>query len=122
MEKNNEKISAQQLYGVVVDTNRKVTELTKRKVKVERPALPFGYRLSILLMVFGAALVLSIIFPASKEFLSLKLSFAIWNYVFLSYAVITLTVAFLARINRAMRFATTVMAIAPLVVSVITSL
>ena len=122
MENKTAKISAQQLYNVVLDTNAKVTELEKRKVKIEKTSLPFGFRLSLLLMVFGAALVVSILFPVCKSFVGLSLGSATWNCVYLAYAALTLTVAFLANINRAMRFSTTIMAIAPLVVSVLTTL
>lgn len=122
MENTTAKISAHQLYGVVLDTNKKVTEMVKSKAKIQRPSLSFGVRLALLLMVFGAMLVISIIFPGIKSFVGLSLSSAIWNCVYLSYAALTLTVAFLANINRGMRFATTITAIAPLVVSVITTL
>ncbi len=122
MENKNAKISAHQLYNVVLDTNQKVTELAKRKVEAEKHSLPFGFRLSLLLMVFGATLVMSILFPVCKSFVGLSLASATWNFIYLAYAALTLTVAFLANINRGMRFATTIMAIAPLVVSVITTL
>lgn len=122
MENKTAKISAQQLYNVVLDTNKKVSELGKRKVEAEKHSLPFGYRLTFLLMIFGAALVVSILFPVCKSFVGLSLGSATWNCVYLAYAALTLTVAFLANINRAMRFSTTIMAIAPLVVSVLTTL
>ena len=122
MENKTAKISAQQLYNVVLDTNAKITELEKIKVKIEKTSLPFGFRLSLLLMVFGAALVVSILFPVCKSFFGLALDTATWNCVYLAYAALTLVVAFLANINRAMRFSTTIMAIAPLVVSVLTTL
>ena len=122
MENKTAKISAQELYNIVFDTNKKVSELGKRKVEPEKHSLPFGYRLSFLLMIFGAALVVSILFPVCKSFFGLALDTATWNCVYLAYAALTLVVAFLANINRAMRFSTTIMAIAPLVVSVLTTL
>ena len=122
MENKTAKISAQQLYNVVLDTNKKVSELGKRKVEAEKHSLPFGFRLSLLLMVFGATLVMSILFPVCKNFVGLSLGSATWNCVYLAYAALTLTVAFLANINRAMRFSTTIMAISPLVVRVLTTL
>ena len=122
MENKTAKISAQQLYNVVLDTNKKVSELGKRKVGVEKHSISFGYRLSFLLMIFGAALVVSILFPVCKSFVGLSLGTEIWNCVYLAYATLMLVVAFLANINRAMRFSTTIMAIAPLVVSVLTTL
>ena len=122
MENKTAKISARQLYSLVLDTNRKVTELEKRQAKTPKPSLPFGIRLSILLMVFGAALVCSILFPICKDFVGLTFGSTIWNLVYLCYAALTLAVAFLVNINRGMRCATTVMAIAPLVVSVLMTL
>ena len=122
MENKTAKISAQQLYNVVLDTSKKVSEMGKRKVEAEKHRLPFGCRLTFLLMIFGAALVVSILFPVCKSFVGLSLGSATWNCVYLAYAALTLTVAFLANINRAMRFSTTIMAIAPLVVSVLTTL
>ena len=122
MENKTAKISAQQLYNVVLDTNKKVTKLEKRKIEIEKESLPFGFRLSLLLMVFGTALITSVLFTACKSFVGLSLDNATWNCVYLFYAAITLTAAFLTSISRGMRFATTIMAIAPLVVSVISTL
>jgi len=122
MENKTAKISAHQLYNLVLDSNQKIAELAKRKVKVEKASLPFAFRLSLLLMVFGVALVVSILFPVCKSFVGLSLGSATWNCVYLAYAALTLTVSFLANINRAMRFSTTIMAIVPLVVSVLTTL
>lgn len=122
MENKTAKISAQELYNIVFDTNKKVSELGKRKVEAEKHSLPFGYRLSFLLMIFGVALVASVLFPVCKDFVGLAYSNTVWNCVYLAYAAFTLVIAFLANINRAMRFSTTIMAIAPLAVSVLTTL
>ena len=122
MENKTAKISAYQLYNVVLDTNAKVTELAKREVKVEKASLPFSFRLSLLLMVFGAALVASVLFPACKSFFGLLLNAASWNCVYLIYAAFTLTVAFLTNISKRMRVATTIMSIAPLAISVLSAL
>ena len=116
------KITAQQLYNLVLDTNKKTTELLKMKLTGEKTVLPFATRLSILFMVFGSALVLSIIFPVCKAFVGLNFDLATWNCIYLAYAFLTLTISLLSNIGNKMRIATTILAVMPLVVSVISTL
>ena len=118
MENKTAKITATQLYELLADTNAKVTEIEKRTGSAVRTRGSFGLRLSLLLMLLGAALVAGIIWPACKSFLGLTLNVGVWNCVHLIYANLALSIAFLANINRAMRFSTAIMAFAPIAVSI----
>ena len=122
MENKTAKISAYQLYNIVMDTNKKVTELEKRTAENEAFVNTIGLRLSLLLMVFGAAFIVSALFPVTREFVGMTFSSAIWNGIYLAYSAVTVGVAFLSNIRKEMWLITVIMAIAPLTVSALNTI
>ena len=117
---NNSKISAKELYDLVLDTNKKVTELANLNVKAKGPRISIGVRVALLTVAIGALLALNALFPAVRDFLGLTLTSTTWNWVYLAYGGITLAVAAFAGMGKLMRLLTTAMAFVPLVIGIVT--
>ncbi len=164
MENNKPRVTARELFDLILDTNLQITTLTDKvnrleakneekirrdevirretikratekreeikKTEVKRPEvktepmkeeekpLSFSTRLSLLIIAFGAALLFSVVFPGCRDILALNFSTTEWSCAYLIYAALGLSIAFLAKIPGGMRFVTSVMAVAPLIVSI----
>lgn len=116
------KVSAQELFNVVLDTNEKVTKLTKGGGTVAAKKVPFATRLAKLLTVFGLGLVAGVLFPEARELVGLSfLTPTMWNFGYLCYAVLTLSVVLLSNMKKIFQLPAVLVAIAPIVVSFITT-
>jgi hypothetical protein len=161
MENNKPRVTARELFDLILDTNIQITtlsnkvsrleakneekrqvdeiirrettkrvpekreEIKKADVKKSEPVieeekpLSFGSRLSLLIMVFGVALLFSVVFPSCIDILALNFSTTEWSCTYLIYAAFGLSVAFLAKIPGGMRFVSAVIAVAPLFASIL---
>lgn len=115
------KISAQDLYDLMLDTNQRVASLEKhmhtRGMKQRSGGL--GKRLIALLLLFGVALIVTIFCSPLRTWLNIELSAVMWDRIYLIYTMIALLIVFILDMKRVPRFAMCLMAIAPVVCNVI---
>lgn len=116
------KISAQELMAVVMDTNKKVSDMVKKQragVPVFRPSSKVASAIVIVLSILGLALSALIFFPGVWETLGVAISESLWKIIHIAYAVVALFIAAVSRINTPLRVWAVIVAIAPVCIHVI---
>lgn len=119
------KISAQELMNVVTDTNRKVTELSKRSKNKDGAGKPYskiGGTLVFLLSLVGVALSATVLFPEIAGMIGLALSDRLFRFVYVVYAAVALTFAATVRIRVVLRLWAVLVAVAPICILTVQSI
>lgn len=116
------KISAQELMTVVMDTNKKVSDMAKKQragVPVFRPSSKVASAIVIVLSILGLALSALIFFPGVWETLGVTISKSLWKIIHIAYAVVDLFIVAVLHINTPLRVWAVIVAIAPVCIQVI---
>ncbi len=127
MEKQKQqKLQAQDLFDLMVDTNAKVTELAVERSKStgeKKSASKVATAVDIFLMAIGATLIASIFLPQVWELLHITfITEKVLKWTYFGYAVIAAVIAAVTRVKVPVRLITILLGIAPMAITLIFSL
>jgi len=127
MEKQKQqKLQAQDLFDLMVDTNAKVTELAVERSKStgeKKSVSKVATAVNIILIVIGTALIASIFLPQVWELLHITfVTEKVLKWMYFGYAVFSAVFATVTKVKVSVRLMTILLGIAPMAITLILSL